>query len=625
MIAWPLLYADRWAWAARGLDEAFRLLYDVEAVTMQARFVNVMLVGDSQVGKTSLLIRLLGVHDPADADRIAQVLRAGRPLGQSSTSMPIRYSWSTLPDRWQLNLHHAEPRWLDDEQLTEWLAAYRTQTGGVRWEPETPPIEIGLPLSLGGDAVRSDVRVLDLPGVFAKDADERRLGRRLLARFAPVMNLVIFVQSVNRIADTFNDEAITSNLHLADWATGIDRFRFVLTHSFSDHSVQDVLTDCQGQATPAVLETVRAYLRTEFATAHDLADPSRFAGHIFPVELGESWAKFRAAGSDLVPVATAANERALQELRETIRVAADDDTYYTSALDIGRRIIEQSAAVARRRDGELVAMEDAAVAAANELAQADARLEHHRVDVDSAKKAVELWEQQIARLRASGLTISVRAAPNVNVISEVRARQGDDCRDRIEAARTLWYAWQRSATAAAGPAVGPIFPLKDSEASQHYHHLLACCGECKFWSFTKPHPEECWKKMTAARVVFEKWLVAELARHGARGRGTFEKRLAESENLLRSASLSKKHKIAVSEKAEEDLDLARRVHQERSERAERDKAVADSLAAMMRRHNAAYVQELLARMPGASPAERPWLAAAILRSLKDLERMTEDA
>ena len=93
------LWAARWSWAAAAMDDVRgRLAPELRHVVGGgAADVSVVLYGPTQVGKTTLLLTLLGVAEQ-HRSVVSDILRAGRPHGQSSTSVPIRYRWSPVAD-----------------------------------------------------------------------------------------------------------------------------------------------------------------------------------------------------------------------------------------------------------------------------------------------------------------------------------------------------------------------------------------------------------------------------------------------------------------------------------------------------------------------------------------------
>lgn len=135
MLNWHDLDQNRWAWSKEAIVRLRAELRGIDEAIEHTDLAHVMVIGDSQVGKTSLLLRLLGVTDPVAAEQAAAPLRGGRNRGESATAVPIRYQWSGDQDSWSL-VHGAERQteWLSSVALEAKLASFRTGEGDhLQW------------------------------------------------------------------------------------------------------------------------------------------------------------------------------------------------------------------------------------------------------------------------------------------------------------------------------------------------------------------------------------------------------------------------------------------------------------------------------------------------------------
>src|SRR5262249_20199146 len=150
-------------------------------------------------------------------------------LGSSATATPVRYRWSPDQVRWQLVwgvARHEEL--LTPEELIKRLEKYRSRDGDrLLWRTGEPTLEIGLPRGLASPGNHADVRVLALPGLYAESRAEQIAAKALLSRFAPVMNLVVFVVLADRMVTPFQDEAIVDNPYLSTWTRNLAGYRIV--------------------------------------------------------------------------------------------------------------------------------------------------------------------------------------------------------------------------------------------------------------------------------------------------------------------------------------------------------------------------------------------------------------
>ncbi len=93
----------RWSWLDTAYGEFLASLPEslVRQFDRATGAAHVVTCGPAQVGKTTLVLSLLGVH-PAALVEVSELLRAGRAAGRSSTPVPVRYRWSGH-DSWGLS------------------------------------------------------------------------------------------------------------------------------------------------------------------------------------------------------------------------------------------------------------------------------------------------------------------------------------------------------------------------------------------------------------------------------------------------------------------------------------------------------------------------------------------
>lgn len=240
---WHDLDRNRWDWSKEAIMRLRAELRGIDEAIEHTDLAHVMVIGDTNVGKTSLLLRLLGVTDPVAAEQAAAPLRGGRDRAESATAVPIRYQWSGDQDSWSL-VHGAQRHTerLSSAELEAKLASFRTGEGDhLQWDPADRPLEIGLPERLAGPFPRRDLRVFDLPGLHAPGDQERDVARALVAAYAPVMNFIVFVLPGDQFAEVVRDPAITENPFLASWNHQPERFHLVFTRAFSNAKVREHL------------------------------------------------------------------------------------------------------------------------------------------------------------------------------------------------------------------------------------------------------------------------------------------------------------------------------------------------------------------------------------------------
>ena len=364
----PALVAGRWSWQERAEAWLRHEVFGQEAGPPDTGATNVMVVGDTQAGKTTLLIRLLGVTDPRAVAEIHEVLRAGRARGNSATAAPIRYRWSSDPDTWMLVAGTGDPRWLGDEEMAAEFA--RLRSGGsdrLAWDLNARPLEVGLPTRLGG-AERKELRVLDLPGVFAASAAERDAAHALVTRFAPVMSVILLVEKVDNITG-LEDAAIRENPHLQNWMRRPERFRIVLTSAFKDRNVRRRAKELDDPA--EIVEEVRTYLADNIESTVPGAESAVLAPAVYPVDLGDSWDDLERTAPEYAARVKPARDQVLEQLTRELAEATDEDAQRLAAPELAIRIAEDIRTRAVARSSALAAREAARAGVSAELADAD--------------------------------------------------------------------------------------------------------------------------------------------------------------------------------------------------------------------------------------------------------------
>lgn len=242
----------------------------------------VVVFGKTQVGKTTLLLDLMGVA-PSHMARISKVLRGGRDAGQSATATTMEYCRSTN-ECWGLS-RQGEIRWLErDEEMTQALGALRAQMERGQLTTEATPCVVHIPKSCFlGDAQGGGVRMLDLPGDNPASDEEQRHVHLMAKTYLPFADLILLVGKGDDLG-FLRPGAITLP-GIEDWQSMPYRFRIVTTYSYFPKSVKDIL-----RREPDLDATqVRQRLIEQVELFGKLSEPAREARLYFPLEFGSSW------------------------------------------------------------------------------------------------------------------------------------------------------------------------------------------------------------------------------------------------------------------------------------------------------------------------------------------------
>jgi len=278
---WSRRYAQRYQWAYAAYKR-FMEEVDQELVEdfQRTEHVTVVVYGCPQVGKTTLILDLLGVKAIA---QVAHVLRGGQALGKASTASPIRYGKSG-DNHWYIG---GDPLGLDDTQAEHRFRSIRAEveagnTSSIEILSVRIPEHFFEPL--GSDSLSLDLRMLDIPGISARNAAERALVEKIAQEHVATADLILMVGRADQLG-FLNPNAIGLDA-LSDWMLQLNRFRVVLTYTFSPASFKEWFGKKQYDAS-----AVKSHLYSEITT-HDFRAPqgheNEFERNIFPLEFGDS-------------------------------------------------------------------------------------------------------------------------------------------------------------------------------------------------------------------------------------------------------------------------------------------------------------------------------------------------
>jgi len=275
---WFERYQQRYRWATRAYDRFVQDLVPELVDTLQRNEqVTVAVYGATQVGKTTLILDLLGLST-LTTDEVGSVLRGGQQLGKSATAMPIRYGRS-LDDGWYI----AGEGPLSADTARETLRAFRrkVESGGI-CDAEVLDIRIprGLFQQCDDSSAGLELNIIDIPGINSHSSAEQALVAKLADRYVVAADIVLLVGKADSLG--FLNERDLIIPALADWAAQPTRFRIVLTYGFSPDSLVSQFKDQE-----LTVEQVRDVHIGQIRT-HDYVFPPEFRSNLFVLELGDS-------------------------------------------------------------------------------------------------------------------------------------------------------------------------------------------------------------------------------------------------------------------------------------------------------------------------------------------------
>lgn len=283
---WDGLHKKQTDWAFRAYSRLIQTLSkDVqEKLSLKDEVAQpyVVIFGKTQVGKTTLLLDLMGI-DPKQMPTISEVMRGGQEQGKSATATAMEYVAST-DERWGLALQ-AKTDWFDsDSAMTQALGQIRAKMERGQLIAETPCV-VHIPKRFFGkvDASAPQVRILDLPGDNPANEQEQKHVHQMAKTYLPFADLILLVGRGDDLS--FLKPEVITLPGIEDWQAMPHHFRIVTTYSYTAQSVKDILRR-NATADESVL---RKRLIQEIERFGIMSDAAKNEALYFPLEFGNSW------------------------------------------------------------------------------------------------------------------------------------------------------------------------------------------------------------------------------------------------------------------------------------------------------------------------------------------------
>ncbi len=330
---WAVLHSGKLEWAYR----AYRRFIDELSEDVRAHLTHapidqepyVVVFGKTQVGKTTLLLELMGLGTEAQA-RVGRVLRGGREFGKSATATTMEYRRSP-DDHWYLDDGAAGRRILSDNDMCEALGELRRKMSEHRL-PAEKPIVVSIPEDCFTEGKDGGIgpRMLDLPGDNPADEIERQHVELMAKRYVPHADLILLVGRGDDLS-FLNPKALTLP-SIDDWQFVPNRFRIITTFSFTPHTVRQFALSHKGElSTEQFRERLLQQIRTfGLPLSPEAAQTTRY----FPLEFGQSWQTMLCDDSDFVRRVAPVIDSLKAQLHADIQASANEAARFRNALDV---------------------------------------------------------------------------------------------------------------------------------------------------------------------------------------------------------------------------------------------------------------------------------------------------
>ena len=364
---WSKLYAKRSDWALRAYKDFVATVHPTLRADLERQdHVTLVVYGPTQVGKTTLILTTLGIHEDRLGD-VSHVLRGGRDAGKSATVFATQYGKSP-DDLWRLG----GGRGLSDAAMREALGLVRDRMEKGE-DVGSDIVDIRIPRHFFAEADRGlNVSIIDLPGTHAAQENEIRHVARLAELYVPTADVVLLVTRADGLG-ALNPAALLLEC-LKDWTAQPAKFRVVLTYTFSSASIQEWYQE-EAQMGQVTAESLRNRLYSQIST-HDLPLPEAGSRCLFPVEFGDSWKELASKQADYFEGASAISHIVMSDLVESLAAASNPYRRLAAAFDLNALVVRKK----ERLDNEYETAQEGLNAEIDQVA----------FQVDTSRKALEL-------------------------------------------------------------------------------------------------------------------------------------------------------------------------------------------------------------------------------------------
>lgn len=283
---WCELRSRQLDWAFNAYDRLLKTLSpDVqERLRLKNNVADpyVVIFGKTQVGKTTLLLDLMGVES-SKIKIVSDVLRGGREAGKSATATAMEYCRSEGA-RWGLSIQ-SNTCWFDStEDITHALGQLRNDMERGCLNVDSPCV-VHIPAIFFADAspTTPNIRILDLPGDHPALENEQNHVIQVAKTFLPFADLILLVGKGDDLS--FLRPGAIALPGIEDWQSMPLRFRIVTTYTYSAKSFKDFLRGNENVDSAQV----RTRLVDQIEKFGCLKDAAKDINFYFPLEFGASW------------------------------------------------------------------------------------------------------------------------------------------------------------------------------------------------------------------------------------------------------------------------------------------------------------------------------------------------
>lgn len=334
-LTWSDVHQYRFDWAKTAHTKFMQKfdpnLYHTEGIKDQ---VYIIVYGASQVGKTSLILELIGIM-PEHYNTVQNVLRGNRSFGKSATSTVVRYYTSTN-EYWYIsdtNLSNTTQHSLSDKQATRELADMRAKMESLGTKYEVSEISIGIPNCYIKNTFEEnkDIVIRDLPGIKASNKNEQSFVKKVVKQRVEQADLIFLMTTIDNIGFVVHEDSLELD-ELVNWHRNPSRFKVIFTRFYSNKSSYDECIKLNKSKGHISKEDIRSYIKEQINT---LDNDWNVNEQIFALEVGDTWNKISLQDNELFEQLKNNRSDFFAELNRTILDSADPITRLCYGYQIG--------------------------------------------------------------------------------------------------------------------------------------------------------------------------------------------------------------------------------------------------------------------------------------------------
>lgn len=244
----------------------------------------VMIYGKSQVGKTTLILNMIGLK-PECFSEVYETLRAGVPRGNSSTSTAIIYAKSFNEQYGcalsSINaLSSKDTQYYNKKGMISHLEKIREQVENNRVPPNSI-LFIYIPKNYFiPDSTADSISIMDMPGIESRNHKEDIHVQNLMTKYIPISSVCIIACRSNEIQSL---ESLELPNHL-EWKRMEHRFILVITHAYNDGTTKQYFRKSSSKRTSSFYDyVVDAY-------THEIRKilGAKNQTEVYPVDVGDT-------------------------------------------------------------------------------------------------------------------------------------------------------------------------------------------------------------------------------------------------------------------------------------------------------------------------------------------------